>query len=76
VSIAAAIPANLPRGGLERGARFGAGLAVVARAKSEAVEKALADHAEKSSEAEKYRYALARLGWSFGAAFTQSDEDA
>ncbi len=34
----------------------------VARAKPEAVEKARADHAEKSAEAEKYRAALARLG--------------
>nr|MDQ4087592.1 hypothetical protein [Pseudomonadota bacterium] len=32
------------------------------RAKPEAVEKARADHAEKASEAEKYRIALARLG--------------
>jgi valyl-tRNA synthetase len=34
----------------------------VERAKPEAVEKARADHAEKSSDAEKYRAALARLG--------------
>ena len=34
----------------------------VERAKPEAVEKARADHSEKSSEAEKYRAALARLG--------------
>ncbi len=34
----------------------------VARAKPEAVEKARADHAEKASDAEKYRAALARLG--------------
>jgi valyl-tRNA synthetase len=34
----------------------------VERAKPEAVEKAQADHAEKSSDAEKYRAALARLG--------------
>ncbi len=32
------------------------------RARPEAVEKARADHAEKSSDAEKYRAALARLG--------------
>jgi valyl-tRNA synthetase len=32
------------------------------RAKPEAVEKARADHAEKASDAEKYRAALARLG--------------
>ena len=32
------------------------------RAKPEAVEKARADHAEKSSEAERYRAALERLG--------------
>jgi valyl-tRNA synthetase len=32
------------------------------RAKPEAVEKARADHAEKSSDADKYRAALARLG--------------
>ena len=34
----------------------------VERAKPEAVDKARADHSEKSSEAEKYRAALARLG--------------
>jgi valyl-tRNA synthetase len=34
----------------------------VERAKPEAVEKARADHAEKASDAEKYRAALARLG--------------
>ena len=34
----------------------------VERAKPEAVEKARADHAEKSSDAEKYRAALSRLG--------------
>ena len=34
----------------------------VDRAKPEAVEKARADHAEKASDAEKYRAALARLG--------------
>ncbi|MFN3946340.1 MAG: valine--tRNA ligase [Allosphingosinicella sp.] len=34
----------------------------VERAKPEAVEKARADHAEKSSDAERYRAALARLG--------------
>jgi valyl-tRNA synthetase len=34
----------------------------VERAKPEAVEKARADHEEKSSDAEKYRAALARLG--------------
>jgi valyl-tRNA synthetase len=34
----------------------------VERAKPEAVEKARADHAEKSSDAEKYRAALGRLG--------------
>jgi valyl-tRNA synthetase len=34
----------------------------VERAKLEAVEKARADHAEKASDAEKYRAALARLG--------------
>jgi valyl-tRNA synthetase len=34
----------------------------VERAKPEAVEKARADHAEKSSDAEKYRAALTRLG--------------
>jgi valyl-tRNA synthetase len=34
----------------------------VERAKPEAVDKARADHAEKHSEAEKYRAALARLG--------------
>jgi valyl-tRNA synthetase len=34
----------------------------VERAKAEAIEKARADHAEKSSDAEKYRAALARLG--------------
>lgn len=34
----------------------------VERAKPEAVEKARADHAEKGSEAEKYRAALTRLG--------------
>jgi valyl-tRNA synthetase len=34
----------------------------VERAKPEAVEKARADHAEKASDAEKYRSALARLG--------------
>jgi valyl-tRNA synthetase len=34
----------------------------VERAKPEAVEKARADHAEKSSDSEKYRAALARLG--------------
>jgi valyl-tRNA synthetase len=34
----------------------------VERAKLEAVEKAQADHAEKASDAEKYRAALARLG--------------
>ncbi|HYI64279.1 MAG TPA: valine--tRNA ligase [Allosphingosinicella sp.] len=34
----------------------------VERAKQEAVEKARADHAEKASDAEKYRAALARLG--------------
>jgi valyl-tRNA synthetase len=34
----------------------------VERAKPEAVEKARADHAEKSSEAERYRAALERLG--------------
>jgi len=34
----------------------------VERAKPEAVEKARSDHAEKSSDAEKYRAALARLG--------------
>jgi hypothetical protein len=32
------------------------------RAKPEAVEKARADHAEKASDADKYRAALARLG--------------
>jgi valyl-tRNA synthetase len=32
------------------------------RAKPEAVEKARADHAEKSAEAERYRAALERLG--------------
>jgi valyl-tRNA synthetase len=36
--------------------------AFVERAKPEAVEKARADHAEKTSDAEKYRAALARLG--------------
>jgi valyl-tRNA synthetase len=36
--------------------------AFVERARPEAVEKARADHAEKSSDAEKYRAALARLG--------------
>jgi valyl-tRNA synthetase len=34
----------------------------VERAKPEAVEKARADHAEKSAEAERYRAALERLG--------------
>ena len=34
----------------------------VERAKPEAVEKARADHAERASEAEKYRAALSRLG--------------
>ena len=34
----------------------------VERAKPEAVEKARADHAEKASDAEKYRAALNRLG--------------
>ncbi len=34
----------------------------VERAKPEAVEKARADHAEKSAEAERLRAALARLG--------------
>jgi valyl-tRNA synthetase len=34
----------------------------VERAKPEAVEKARADFAEKSSDAEKYRAALSRLG--------------
>ena len=34
----------------------------VERAKPEAVDKARADHAEKASDAEKYRAALARLG--------------
>jgi valyl-tRNA synthetase len=34
----------------------------VERAKPEAVEKARADHAEKASDAEKYRAALSRLG--------------
>jgi valyl-tRNA synthetase len=34
----------------------------VERAKPEAVEKARSDHAEKSSDAEKYRAALSRLG--------------
>jgi valyl-tRNA synthetase len=34
----------------------------VERARPEAVEKARADHAEKTSDAEKYRAALARLG--------------
>ena len=34
----------------------------VERAKPEAVEKARADHAEKESDAAKYRAALARLG--------------
>jgi valyl-tRNA synthetase len=34
----------------------------IERAKPEAVEKARADHEEKSSDAEKYRAALARLG--------------
>jgi valyl-tRNA synthetase len=34
----------------------------VERAKPEAVEKAKADHAEKASDADKYRAALARLG--------------
>jgi valyl-tRNA synthetase len=34
----------------------------IERAKPEAVEKARADHAEKASDAEKYRAALARLG--------------
>jgi valyl-tRNA synthetase len=34
----------------------------VERAKPEAVDKARADHSEKSSDAEKYRAALARLG--------------
>jgi valyl-tRNA synthetase len=34
----------------------------VERAKPEAVDKARADHAEKSSDADKYRAALARLG--------------
>ena len=32
------------------------------RAKPEAVEKARADHAEKSADAERYRAALERLG--------------
>jgi valyl-tRNA synthetase len=34
----------------------------VERAKPEAVEKARADHAEKASDADKYRAALSRLG--------------
>jgi valyl-tRNA synthetase len=34
----------------------------VERAKPEAVEKARADHADKSAEAERYRAALERLG--------------
>ncbi len=36
--------------------------AFVEKAKPEAVEKARADHAEKSAEAERLRAALARLG--------------
>jgi valyl-tRNA synthetase len=37
--------------------------AFVEKAKPEAVEKARADHAEKSAEAERLQAALARLGW-------------
>ena len=52
-----------PRGGREERDLLAALLqSGLASAKPEAVEKARADHAEKASDAQKYRAALARLG--------------